>query len=169
MRDYINLTSGLELAPEFPDARLVRIQSSHLEATALWNVIADLDYGFLIDAATIGCRVIDCGSRRGEMARAQWQGLPWIAFAYHRASLKCNRQFPLETAMVGNANCAQHFADAFHNSHKYRDAGIKKLRYVVKVTGSDRLAFDTYCGKSTMDGDYDALRSILLDCQNANP
>lgn len=166
MRDYINLTSGLELSPQFPEARLVRIQSSHLEAVALWNVIADLDYGFLIDAATVGCNVIDCGSRRGQLARAQWQGLPWIAFAYHRANLHCNQSFPLESVMVCKANCAEHFAKIFHAGHKLRDMCVKKLRYVGKVTGSDRLSFSTYAGRSTLDGQYDKLREILVNKQH---
>lgn len=148
---YLNLTSGLEAAPWFPGAKLVRIQSSHLESFALWSVIAHVDYGFLIDAATTGVVLVDGGSRRGPESRAQWQGVPWLRYAYERSN-------GLEPSPC---RFASDFERVYSRSHALRDDGNNKLRYVRKLTGASTLRIDCASFVSTLDGKYEALSACL--------
>lgn len=156
---YLNLTSGLEMINRFPDARLVRIQSSQLETYALWKVIAGLDYGFLFDAALSGVALIDCGSRRSAVSRAQWQGVPWIRYAYQRAT----------AAEISHTPYANDFSRVYERSHACRDDALNKLRYVCKMTGKSDLAIRCLSEVSTMDGDYAALRALLIANYNMVP
>lgn len=147
---YINLTSGLEYLHEVPTAKLVRIQSSHLESNALWAVIMELDYNFLFDAAIKGVILYDCWSRRGATTRAQWLGVPWIKYAYSRAN-----GLPIEGVPPS-------YRGNFEKKYLHGDrvAPIKKLRYVYKMTGGE-LKIDCISKKSLLDGNYPALRDIL--------
>lgn len=147
MMNYLNLTSGLEFARDVSDCKLVRIQSSHFEANAMWSCISDLDYGFLIDAATVGVNLYDCGSRRGKETRAQWKGVPWILWAYARA----NGEYV--TASSGRYNWTKEF-DAFY-AHGQPDISPRakaKLRYVGKLTGENVIRIVCHSMRSTMDG-----------------
>lgn len=155
---YANLTSGAELSPI--GARVVRIQSSHLEAFALWNVVADLDYGFLFDAAFRGVILHDCGSRRGAVSRAQWQGVPWILWAYERARARCERDAIAQPVLINGVNVAHDFLRVFNRSHRFRDPGLNKLRYVADLTGRG-LSIECISGRSTMDGDRRALARCI--------
>src|SRR5215217_5970195 len=85
--NYLNLTSGLEWVPKMNEPyKLVRIQSTHFEGNNKWSAIMDLDYSFLIDAAIEGVVLHDCGSRNGDVSRAQWMGVPWILWAFAKAN-----------------------------------------------------------------------------------
>lgn len=152
-RIYLNLTSGLEVADHFNGFRLVRIQSSQLETFALWPVIAHLDYGFLIDAATCGVVLVDCGSRRSAVSRAQWQGIPWICYAYQRA-------IGNEPALTPYRN---EFGRVYQRGHAFRDLALNKLRYVHKLTGSNGLTIEFRSFPATLDGNYPALARKLAE------
>lgn len=157
MIKYINLSSGLEMADG--DAKLVRIQSTHLEQNSLWHVLVELDYQFLFDAAYHGVSLHDCGSRGGEESRAQWKGLVWIRWVYRKANDTLDDHVP----MVKNFNVEKHFSEYYNKSHPLRDMALKKLRYVFKMSRKKDLTFTTTSYKSSLDGDYEALRT-LLDC-----
>jgi hypothetical protein len=159
MINYANLTSGLEGCPA--DSKLVRIQSSHLEAQAYWSVLADLDYGFLFDAAIHGIFLYDCGSRRGEESRAQWYGVPWIIWAYERASMGCKHDKEPNNAFIGSMNVKNDFLKYFNTRNPLRDMAIKKLRYVWKMTNK-QLTIITKSSKSTLDGNYEELSLLLF-------
>lgn len=155
MKNYLNLTSGLEYISVYPELEfsLVRIQSSHLEAGALWKVIEGLDYDFLINAALGGVVLYDCGSRRGELSRAQWMGIPWIKFVYQTAN-----KLTQEYKGVMSAN----FEQVYGRTSPYKDDCKKKLRYVHKITGANRLEIKAESMISTMDGDYEKLKNLLI-------
>lgn len=155
MINYLNLTSGLEFAPEIDDYKLVRIQSSHFEANAMWSCVSDLDYGFLIDAATAGVTIYDCGSRRGEDTRAQWKGIPWINWVYARAN---NWSFDASKWQYNWISEFEHFY-----AYGQRDISPKaksKLRYVGNLTGSGRLKINCVSRHSTMDGKTEMLAKL---------
>lgn len=152
--NYANLTSGLEIAPT--GSRLVRVQSSRLESKALWPVIADLDYGFLFDAAMHGVRLFDCGSRGGPISRAQWQGIPWICFAYQMAN-----GLHIDAPITRGVRVGGFFAERYRASHPAREQAINKLRYVYRLTGAPALRIASWSECSTLDGDYAALAERL--------
>lgn len=158
MINYANLTSGLESCPS--DAKLVRIQSSHIELNNLWHVIVEVDYQFLIDAAYHGIVLYDSGSRRGAISRAQWKGVPWIIYAYNRARMGCNHDTPSDDVFCNCINVKEYFLKYFNKSHPLRDIALKKLRYVWKMTQRD-LTIKTDSSISTLDGNYEELKILL--------
>lgn len=149
MKTYVNLTSGLEAIKIFDlkDYGLVRIQSSHLEANALWKLIAHLDYAFLIDAATQGVMLWDGGSRNGPISRAQWKGIPWIKYLYQKSN-----GLLLDQAIVKSYNATPEFDQRFCQHGPDRDIAVNKMRYVYKLTGAEHLVIEPKGFVSTMDG-----------------
>lgn len=159
--NYLNLTSGLEWAGKVSGWRLVRIQSSHFESNRMWNAAFCLDYQFLIDAATHGVNLYDCGSRRGEETRAQWKGVPWFKWAYAKS---CNGE--KEEALVLGYKSEKEFEDyySFGDSLEFRKKAKDKFRYVCKLTGSKKIDINCFGMRSTMDGkteDLARMASIL--------
>lgn len=163
MIGYLNLTSGLEYLERpgihhcYHEFKLVRIQSSHLESGALWKVIDHLDYGFLIDAALVGVELFDCGSRGGKSpeARACWQGVPWIRYAYCRAN---TLPVPLDI----DRRFLEHFEKQMFNNTRKAE-GFRKLKYVWKLTQANDLKIVCTNSKSTHDGDYLYLSKLLKE------
>jgi hypothetical protein len=157
--NYLNLTSGLEWVPLMNGApyKLVRIQSSHFEANAKWSAILDLDYSFLIDAATTGVVLHDCGSRNGSESRAQWIGVRWIKWAYAKAN-KGNLPY---IYLRGN-NATNEFENfyTFGEGDRIRKKAKQKLRYVGKLTGMKSLDIDTNSFVSTLDGQTEELAKL---------
>lgn len=151
MIPYLNLTSGLELRPLYPTARLVRIQSSHLEAHAFSKAIAALDYQFLFDAADEGVLLLDCWSRKPPLTRAQWQGVPWLKYAYAAANKQVLPQVPSQ------------FENDFEFMylHGLERDDKSKLRYVFKMTQASELRIECFGAKSTLDGQYEELAKCL--------
>ncbi len=164
MTNYLNLTSGLEwlnvnnetFNSEEP-YKLVRIQSSQLEAGKLWSIILDLDYQFLFDAAIGEVKLFDCGSRSGETSRAQWYGVPWIKWAYAKAN-----GGTLEKPITRNTNATTHFENfySYGESDSFRKRAKNKMRYVSKLTGSKQLIIDNISMVSTMDGQTEELAKL---------
>lgn len=154
MINYLNLTSGLEWASRITNYKLVRIQSTHFECNCKWTAVLDTDYQFLIDAATEGVTLFDCGSRSGEMSRAQWQGSTWLEWAFAKAN---NGELPF--AYTRGTNVTNDF-DVFYNfgeSDNIRKKAKQKLRYVGKLTGSKRLFITNMSMNSTLDGHTEEL------------
>lgn len=159
MKNYLNLTSGLEWVPLMNGEpySLVRIQSTHFEGNSKWSALMDLDYSFLIDAAMTGVVLHDCGSRNGEMSRAQWMGVPWIMWAYTKAN-----GGPLSTVNVRQNNVRAEFENfyQFGESSRIRKKAKQKLRYVGKLTGAKSLIIENKSFLSTMDGQTEELARI---------
>lgn len=157
--NYLNLTSGLEWVDHMHGEpyKLVRIQSTHFEGNSKWSAIMDLDYSFLIDAAMRGVLLYDCGSRNGEVSRAQWLGVPWIKWAYAKA----NRQ-KLPNVALRSYNPATEFENfyTFGESDRIRKKAKQKLRYVGKLTGSPGLLIDNKSMVSTLDGQTEELAKL---------
>lgn len=150
---YVNLTSGLELYT--PGMKLVRIQSSHLESKALWKVIFDLDYGFLFDAALNHVSLYDCGPRGVRPdSRAQWQGVPWIAYAYYKTTT--GKELPSIDPKLRS-----HFRQVYSRTCKERTAAMNKLYYVWKLTKAEKLRITCVSMNSEHDGDYDYFSDLL--------
>lgn len=157
MKNYLNLTSGLEWASMVDNYGLVRMQSSQCESTRFWSLVLDIDYAFLIDAATQGVILHDCGSRSGDVSRAQWQGVQWLVWAYAKA----NKQ-NLPEVRTRRSNPASYFEEfySFGESDRIRKAAKKKLRYVFRLTNSANLIIKNKSMKSNYDGQTSALAEI---------
>lgn len=153
MKNYLNLTSGLEWAKEVENYSLVRIQSSHFEATKMWSAVMHCDYQFLIDAATCGVNLYDCGSRSGEMTRAQWMGIPWFKYAYWRAN-----KF---TSSPPDISRFQHFSQFYeYGEQNFSDKAKQKLRYIFKLTSGEALNIVPIGKKSLLDGKTEELAKL---------
>lgn len=155
--DYLNLSSGLEWARSVSDYRLVRLQSSQCESVKFWSIVLELDYQFLIDAATKGVLFHDCGSRSGDVSRAQWQGLEWIKWAYAKAN-----GLVLPEVKVRQTNPNSFFEEfyQFGETDKFRKRAKQKLRYVYRLTKADELNIRTKSMPSKYDGDMETLATI---------
>lgn len=156
---YLNLTSGLEwlIHMKHEPYKLVRIQSSHFEANARWSAIMDLDYNFLIDAAIDHVCLHDCGSRNGERSRAQWQGIPWIEWAFAKAN-----GGSLPEAITRGTDVSKEFENfyTFGESDRIRKKAKQKLRYVGKLTAAKQLSIGVKSIESTMDGQTEELAKL---------
>lgn len=157
MIDYLNLTSGLEWAKTISDYKLVRIQSSNFESNRKWTAIMDLDYQFLIDSAMEGVVLHDCGSRTDEVSRAQWQGTPWIRWAYAKAN-----KGDLPKVITRGVNVHGEFENfyTFGESDRVRKKAKAKLRYVAKLTGARSIYIENRSILSTMDGQTEDLAKL---------
>lgn len=157
--NYLNLTSGLEWVPQMNNEpyKLVRIQSSHFEGNRKWSAIMDLDYTFLIDSAMHGTILHDCGSRNGEVSRAQWLGVPWILWAYAKAN-----SGKLPDVFRHKTNLATEFENfyTFGESDRLRKKAKQKLRYVGKLTAAKNLIIHNKSFVSTLDGMTEELAKI---------
>lgn len=156
MINYLNLTSGLEWVPKMRNEpyKLVRIQSTHFEANSKFSAIMDLDYQFLIDAAIEGVVLHDCGSRNGQVSRAQWQGVPWFKWAFAKAN-----KGDLPAVFTRDTNVATEFENfyTFGESDRIRKKAKQKLRYVAKLTAAKSIYIETRSFVSTMDGQTEEL------------
>lgn len=153
---YVNLTSGLEWSNHIDGFRVVRLQSSHFEANAMWTAIMDVDYAFLVDAATTGVILYDCGSRNGAETRAQWKGVPWLTFAYATAN----------GGEISNAQWRYNWLGEFDHFYAFGEPHIAakakaKLRYVGRLTGSSTINVAKRFMSSTMDGRVEELAAGL--------
>lgn len=157
--NYLNLTSGLEWVNHMHNEpyKLVRIQSTHFEGNSKWSAIMDLDYSFLLDAAMRGVILHDCGSRSGEVSRAQWLGVPWIKWAYAKAN---RRELP--KVEFHNYNPTTEFENfyTFGESDRIRKKAKQKLRYVGKLTASPGLLIENRSIASTLDGQTEELAKL---------
>lgn len=153
--NYLNLTSGLEWVPRMNEPyKLVRIQSTHFEGNSKWSALMDLDYSFLIDAAMSGVVLHDCGSRNGDISRAQWMGVPWIMWAYTKA----NRvELPIVNVRRTNAQTEFENFYEFGEASRIRKKAKQKLRYIHKLTGAKSLIITNKSFESTMDGQTEEL------------
>lgn len=157
--NYLNLTSGLEWVNHIKNEtyKLVRIQSTHFEGNSKWSAIMDLDYSFLIDAALHGVILHDCGSRNGEVSRAQWMGAPWISWAYAKAN-----KGDLPAVNLRGTNAQTEFENfyTFGESDRIRKKAKQKLRYVGKLTAAKRIYIENRSIVSTMDGQTEELAKL---------
>lgn len=156
--NYLNLTSGLEWVPKMTEPyKIVRIQSTHFEGNNKWSAIMDLDYSFLIDAAMYGVVLHDCGSRNGDVSRAQWMGIPWIQWAFARA----NKGIIPNVVLRGN-NCQSAFENfyTFGEADRIRKKAKQKLRYVGKLTAAKNIYILNKSFLSTMDGQTEELAKL---------
>lgn len=78
MKNYLNLTNGLEWWNEVEYPQLIRIESTAIEHHDWWRILRDLDADFLMNLA-IGneCHVYDCGTRR-QTSKTISIGIPFI-------------------------------------------------------------------------------------------
>ena len=83
MRNYINLTNGLEAIDDYDlkDYVFMRLQSTHCEQKRWEDVLASVPDDLLFHAARgERCVVYDYGANKAR-PMAVWQGLEWVKFA----------------------------------------------------------------------------------------
>jgi hypothetical protein len=157
---YLTMTHGVEAAlfgaVDPRTARLVRIQSSHLESKSFWKILQDLDYGFMIDACTDGVALVDRTSRQRAcgMSRALYQGVPWIEYCFHRELVEMDRMVSNRMFIVNGVNCGEFFELQWNRRSQTRDVGRSKIKYVIDFLGSEFKfpSIERWCGASVLDG-----------------
>jgi len=143
---YINLTNGLEVLHQYPDARFIRIQSSHCEAKAYNDLFMTLDADLLFNLALGNhCHIIDGG--RVREPKALRVGLPIVWYILRRVWF--NEKMPAPWP-AGD--------DYYDRVYRGLDKKVKaRLRYFKKFLLTDRTDIQLSWSwvKTTRDGDYE--------------
>jgi len=152
---FINLSTGIEFLPAIPpdkNIHFIRIQSTWCEQKRWNDIIADLDYTFLMHLALgYKCIVYDCSRRK--MSRALWQGIPWIKYVLDRMWFGRNSK-----AKVKNWDVTNYFDNQFQT---LTERTKTKVKYFKKFLLTDRIDIEIYGKVSQYDGKYDELKEIL--------
>jgi len=151
---YLNLTNGLEWLEMYPEAKLVRIQSSVCESTNLDRVLAELDYNFLFDLA-LGheITVID-GSQNNQESRAMFQGIQWILYVLNRRWLDKSYK-----PMVKKCNCEKYFAEKYKQISRITK---NRLNYVKRFLSTNSINLRGVTFPTVNDGKYNFYRTRLI-------
>lgn len=154
-RHYLNLTNGLDALEKyyFSEINVIRIQSTKMELKQCEDVIADLDYDFLLHLALgFRCVVYDYTKRgRKKQPRAIWQGLKWVEYVLNR--IWFDQEMRCENGM--NVFFREQYMKL---SRKTRN----KIKYFRKFLKTDHLTIEVVTDLTKHDGDY-CYFSDLLD------
>lgn len=154
---YIDLTNGIEDIKNLggQNFSFIRIQSTSLEQGHLEAVLIDLDNDFLMNLALGNkCIVHDRASRKGELSRAIWYGLPWIKYVLERAWFNKKP----DKVMVKTYNCIKYF-DSMYN--KLSISTMRKINYYKKFLFCSQIDLKYVCSKTTHDGQHSYYKNIL--------
>jgi hypothetical protein len=153
-KHYLNLTNGLEalMKYNFTNINVIRIQSTKMELKLTDDVIADLDYDFLLHLA-LGFRVVvyDFTKHgREKKSRAMWQGLKWVEYVLNKV------WFDSETV----------YEKGMHVFFEERYKQLKKktrnkIKYFRKFLKTDHLTLEVICDITKNDGNYCYFSSVL--------
>ena len=148
MKYYVNLSSGIGwityLDTSKADYKFIRIQSTACEQKRWWELINDLDYNFLVDIAQ-GEHVVVCDfSSHHEVSRACWQGLEWIKYVLNRYWLMKNY-----TPTCRNHNCTKYFKEMYEQKSDIKEATLKRLGFVLKITTPMIVDLNYVCTQSS--------------------
>ncbi len=155
--DFLNLTNGIErLNYDFEGSpHFVRIQSTALEQKRFGQVIADLDYDFLLHLAAGNlCRVHDYSAKKVK-TRALYQGLSWIEFYLTRYW----KGYYLKECYVKKCNVANYFTEICESLGRVPDNVVYGGRF---FGGQIRLVA-AESKKTEHDGDYAFYKDILTE------
>jgi len=153
---FINLSTGIEFLPTIPpdqNIHFIRIQSTWCEQKRWNDIIADLDYTFLM-YLVLGykCMVYDCSRRR--ISRALWQGIPWVKYVLERIWFNRNPK-----AKVKNWDVTNYFDNQFRT---LTERTKNKIKYFRKFLLTNEIDIEI-CGKvSQYDGKYNELKNLLI-------
>lgn len=166
IHSYVNIASGLEWLerPCFAEPpHFIRIPSTWCEQGEWDRVFMSIDADLLMHLA-LGhrCVVYDCGSRKGWYSRAQWQALPILRYV-------CEKEWHLSPTPVRFEPYADkstfHEADATVNTI-YCDTLTRstknRIKYFRHFLDTDRIDLGWEGMESTLDGQYDKLRELVL-------
>ena len=154
---YINLTNGIENIKNLggQNFSFIRIQSTSLEQGHLEAVLTDLDNDFLMNLALGNrCIIHDRSSRKGELSRAIWYGLPWIKYVLERAWFNKKP----DKVMVKAYNCIKYFNFTYD---KLSVPTIRKINYYKKFLFCNQINLKYVCSKTTHDGQHNYYKNIL--------
>lgn len=153
MMHFLNLTNGIAWASAIKHDGLVRIQSTACEQKLWSDIIADLDYSFLIPLA-MGrpCVIYDCGARK-ETSRAIWQGVEFIRAASTMRWM--GRRIPV----IWRGHDASVYA---HQQIARLDRRAKsRLDYAGRFLATSNLSLRGVSVATTHDGDYEQFADLL--------
>ena len=155
---FINLTNGVEAIPMLRSPhqftyRFIRIQSTYCEQKHWDKLLKDLDYEFLMSLALgYNCVVYDYSQRR-DVARACWQGIPFIVYVLRR------RWFgKKEAAWVGKMNVENYFEQVYYGLSKKTK---KKLDYFKRFVICEDIRLQCKGRRTKLDGKYEEFKRIL--------
>ncbi len=129
---FINLTNGIEAIPELEQKQIpysfIRIQSTACEQHRYSQMILDLDYNFLMNAALGNeCIVYDFGANK-EIPRAMYQGLEFIKFVLYRYWFKTEYVAEIRKSLTSKKY--MNVTKYFYEEYKKLDKKVfKKLDY----------------------------------------
>lgn len=157
MNLFLNIDNGIEWIPAMRETgdeySFVRIQSTACEQKRFWFILEDLDYSFLMAAATGECCVFD-GSSRKPISRALYQGVEWINYALNRHWLA-----RITKPIVKGNDCSFYFNSLWNAKESER--AKKKLSYMQKFVTVEKVRISGRCITTEHDGDYPFFRDIL--------
>lgn len=124
---YFNLTNGLEALNHYNlgnNVSLLRIQSTWCEQKLWDNIIQDLDYNFLIDAALGHEIIIFDYSAKKKIPRSLYQGLQFILYVLNRIWFNKNIEI-----YIKEMNCTKYFQEVYNN---LQERSKSKINYCKK-------------------------------------
>lgn len=158
---FFNLTNGIEaikvgVKQDLP--HFVRIQSTWCEQKRWLDILADLDYTFLMACRIARNIIIIDYSAKKPKSRACFQGVAWIQYVLNY----CWYDIDERTTARGN-DCTQYFKTELQKILRSEEGKrvIKKLKYFEKFNGTGRVNIQTLCGKTIHDGDNEYYKQIV--------
>ena len=159
---FFNLTNGIEWLPLFIEAqscncKYIRLQSTWCEQHRWDDILADLDYTFLLHLRVRGIAyVFDC-SQKKSLSRALYQGLAWVRYALNRCWYNNG-----ERAIIKTAHGKMDVTDYFDKEYKkLSKRTLAKLNYLKKFKGYGKVYIVPHCMRTTHDGDYEFYDEII--------
>lgn len=159
---FFNLTNGIEWLPLFCDKHrygynFIRLQSTWCEQHRWDDILADLDYTFLLHLRVRGIAyVFDC-SQKKVLSRALYQGLVWVRYALNRCWYNNGERAIIRTTH-GNMDVTDYFDKEYKKLSKRT---LSKLNYLKKFKGYGRVDIVPRCMRTTHDGDYEFYDEII--------
>lgn len=160
---FFNLTNGIEWLPLLSFGaqkchyNYIRLQSTWCEQHRWDDILADLDYTFLLHLRVRGIAyVFDC-SQKNSLSRALYQGLTWVQYALNRYWYNNG-----ERAIMKTPYDKMDVTDYFDKEYKkLSKRTLAKLNYLKKFTGYGKVYIVPHCMRTTHDGDYEFYDEII--------
>lgn len=157
IKNFLNLSNGIEAleAQALFDYSFIRIQSTLCEQKRWDQIIADLDYNFLLNLA-IGnhCYVWDYSQNRKD-SRALWQGIPFVLFVLNKIWLDKE----IQSKVRNECNVTDYFREQYQKLNKKT---INKIKYFKKFLNTEKIYLTTMGFQTKNDGKYEYYKDLLI-------
>lgn len=163
-KHYINLSNGILAIEEYglKDYSFIRIQSTACEQGNLDTIIESISDDLLMNLAlgNCHCHLYDYGSRT-PIPRSFWMGVEWLKYVlhkiwFHTTYTPVNRRGKLDTPL------GSYFELKFR---ELSDSSRKRIKYYRKWLMTDTLNIYTHAKHTTLDSQYDYMKTILTQAE----